>query len=35
VELAPGRRLLGFGRGTVYAARIDEDDLQWVERYRL
>lgn len=35
VELGTGRRLLGFGRGTVYLARIDEDDLQWVERYRL
>ena len=35
VELAPGRRLLGFGRGTLYAVRLDEDDLQWVERYRL
>ncbi|MEX0690936.1 MAG: hypothetical protein WD934_09790 [Gemmatimonadales bacterium] len=34
VELAEGRRLVGFGNGTLYAVRIDEDDLQWLERYR-
>ena len=28
-------RLLGFGKGTVYLIRVDEDDLQWIERYRL
>ena len=35
VELAAGRRLVGFGNGTLYAVRVDEDDLQWLERYRL
>jgi len=34
VELAEGRRIVGFGRGTLYAVRVDEDDLQWLERYR-
>ena len=34
VELAEGRRLVGFGNGTLYAVRVDEDDLQWLERYR-
>ena len=28
-------RLVGFGTGTVYAARSDEDDLQYLERYRM
>jgi hypothetical protein len=28
-------RLVGFGDGTLYAARSDEDDLQYLERYRL
>lgn len=27
-------RLVGFGAGTLYAARSDEDDLQYLERYR-
>lgn len=27
-------RLVGFGDGTVYVARTDEDDLQYLERYR-
>jgi len=34
VELADGRRLVGFGAGTLYAVRADADDLQWLERYR-
>lgn len=34
VELAEGRQLVGFGQGTLYAVRVDEDDLQWLERYR-
>lgn len=34
VELAEGRRLIGFGAGVLYAVRTDEDDLQWIERYR-
>ena len=35
VALPRGTRVLGFGNGTVYLVRIDEDDLQWIERYRL
>jgi hypothetical protein len=27
-------RLVGFGEGTIYVARSDEDDLQYLERYR-
>jgi hypothetical protein len=27
-------RLVGFGEGTIYTARTDEDDLQYLERYR-
>jgi hypothetical protein len=30
-----GRQVVGFGDGTVYLARIDEDDLQWLECYRM
>lgn len=35
VTLRPRSRVLGFGKGTVYVARNDEDDLQYLERYRL
>ena len=35
VALPQGTRLLGFGNGTVYLIRVDPDDLQWIERYRL
>ncbi|HXI21587.1 MAG TPA: hypothetical protein VNH46_10900 [Gemmatimonadales bacterium] len=35
VILPRGRRLVGVGRGTVYAIRTDDDGLQWLERYRL
>jgi hypothetical protein len=35
VILPQGRRLLGFGRGTVYAVIKDEFDLEYVERYRV
>jgi hypothetical protein len=28
-------RVLGFGNGTVYAARTDRDDLHYLQRYRL
>lgn len=28
-------RLVGFGDGSLYAARSDEDDLQYLERYRI
>jgi hypothetical protein len=33
IEMAEGRRLIGFGKGVLYAVRTDEDDLQWLERY--
>jgi hypothetical protein len=35
VILPPRTRLLGFGKGTVYLVRVDEDDLQYVQRYKL
>jgi hypothetical protein len=35
VALRPRSRVVGFGEGTVYVARADEDDLQYLERYRL
>ncbi len=31
--LPEGRRLLGFGRGVLYAVVEDEDGLQWVEKF--
>ncbi len=34
VSLNPNSRVVGFGRGTVYVARTDDDDLQWLQRYR-
>ena len=33
VVLPEGRTLQGFGDGCVYLVRVDEDDLQWIERY--
>lgn len=33
-RLPQGRRLIGFGDGTLYASREDEVGLSWVERYR-
>jgi hypothetical protein len=35
VTLPPKTRLLGVGSGTVYTVRTDEDDLQYLQRYRL
>jgi len=35
VALPATTRLVGFGNGTVYLARSDEDDLQYLQRYRL
>lgn len=35
ITLPAARRVVGFGDGTVYLARTDEFDLQWLERYRL
>ena len=34
VWLPAGRRLVGFGNGVLYAVMTDEDDLQWLERYK-
>ena len=34
VELPIGSRIVGFGPGVVYAARVDDDDLQYLQRYR-
>ena len=34
VTLNPTSRVIGFGKGTVYVVRTDEDDLQYLERYR-
>jgi len=35
VLLPPLTRLVGFGVGAVYLARLDDQDLEWVERYHL
>ena len=35
VVLAPGERLVGLGRGTVYTTRKDADDLQYLRKYQL
>ena len=35
VTMPKGTRILGFGNGTVYAFRMDEDDLVYLQRYRL
>lgn len=34
VSLNPSSRVVGFGKGTVYVARADEDDLQYLQRYK-
>jgi hypothetical protein len=34
ITLRPRSRVVGFGKGTVYVTRSDEDDLQYLERYR-
>ena len=33
VVLPEGRRLVGFGKRTLYAVYSDDNDLQWLERY--
>lgn len=33
VSLNPRSRVAGFGKGTVYVVRTDEDDLQYLQRY--
>ena len=35
VALAPRTKLVGFGAQTLYAVRVDADDLQYLQRYRL
>ncbi|MES2125089.1 MAG: hypothetical protein V4503_10430 [Gemmatimonadota bacterium] len=35
VQLAEGESLAGWGRGTIYTIRTDEDDLQYLRRYSL
>ena len=35
VALPVKSRLVGFGQGTVYLVRVDDDDLQYLQRYRL
>lgn len=35
VALPARTRLVGFGNGTVYLVRRDDDDLEWLQRYRL
>ena len=34
VTLNPDSRVVGFGKGTVYVLRADEDDLQHLQRFR-
>jgi hypothetical protein len=34
VTLEGNRVVIGFGPGSVFVTRTDEDDLQWIERYR-
>ncbi len=34
VALNPKSTIVGFGKGTVYVIRTDDEDLQYVERYR-
>lgn len=35
VELPPRHKLVGFGNGTMYLVRLDDDDLQYLQRYPL
>jgi hypothetical protein len=35
VTLPKRSKLVGFGDGTVYVVRLDEDDLEYLQRYRL
>ena len=34
VVLPKKARLLGFGNGAIYVARVDDDDLQYIQKYR-
>jgi hypothetical protein len=33
VVLPARRKLVGFGNGVIFAVRIDDDDLQYLERF--
>ena len=35
VQLPKGTRISGFGKGTLYLFRMDDDDLVYLQRYRL
>jgi hypothetical protein len=35
VALPKGARLLGFGNGSVYLSRMDDDDLVYIQRWRM
>lgn len=35
VKLPPNGRLVGFGRTSAYVVRTDEDDLQYLQKYKL
>jgi hypothetical protein len=35
LELPAKRKVVGFGAGVVYVARVDDDDLHYLERYKL
>jgi hypothetical protein len=35
VQLPPRTKLVGFGANSVYLVRLDEDDLQYLQRYAL
>jgi hypothetical protein len=35
VTIPRDRRIVGFGANSVYMAKTDGDDLQWLERYSL
>lgn len=35
VRLQPRSRVIGFGKGSVYVVRRDDEDLEYLERYRL
>ncbi len=35
VVLPGDRSVLGFGPGVVFVSRTDDDDLQWIERFRM
>ena len=34
ITLSPNSRVVGFGNGMLYVVRTDEDDLQYLQRYK-